>query len=390
MRIARSVKLWSALLIISVPLLFTLRAEAVPRLVLRVTDTSAVPRDTGYLGIYMTNRMDTVSGFELTLLVDKPNLIGFLPSFDTSHTLTFDWEYVSAQLVTSPQTGIKIFALATYVPPVKPGIPPASSPRLLLKIPYFVRVIPDSATDRIATISIAQDVADFGFASKQGQSIGLVSDTIYDTACFQCTLRDIDGVCLTYGPSSPPCDSISITRTPVNPHIDSGIVSLISGSVTLLPDCHPVPLAGDVNGSGTVDSADLNTLRAYVQYGTGVLAQSKNADLNQDCCLNWSDYAVLDQYLRLGPGSVTLPSCVCASPVRCCCVGKRGNLNNDQLDMIDLSDLSYLVAFLTGGVTILPCQQKADINGSGIVDLADLSRLVAFLIGGGPQPDLCP
>jgi hypothetical protein len=391
MRIARSLNLWSALFIISVPFLFTLRVEADPRLALRVIDTSAIPRDTGYLGIYLTNPLDTVSGFELTLLVDKPELMGFLPSFDTSHTLTNHWEYFHVELVTLPMTGIKIYALATLAPPVKPGIPPASSPRLLLKIPFHAGVIPDSAVDRIATISIAQGVDDFGFSSREGQLIGLAWDTIYDTACFRCTNRDPEGGCMTYAPASPPCDSISVSQTTFNPHFDTSVVSFRAGSVTLLPDCHPTSLAGDVNGSGTVDSADLSFLGAFVQYGTVTLARPDEADLNQDSCINWVDYELLDQYLHSAPGTVTLPSCVRAAPARCCCLGERGNVTNDQADVIDVSDLSLLIAYLSGSVSTLPCSEKADTDGSGgRVDVADLSRLVSFLSGSGVQLAPCP
>jgi hypothetical protein len=68
---------------------------------------------------------------------------------------------------------------------------------------------------------------------------------------------------------------------------------------------------------------------------------------------------------------------VCAS----CCSGVTGNVN--MTGIVDLSDLSALVSYLTGGGYVLPCTPEANVNNSGIVDLSDLSALVSYLTGGG-------
>lgn len=64
-----------------------------------------------------------------------------------------------------------------------------------------------------------------------------------------------------------------------------------------------------------------------------------------------------------------------------CCQGKTGNV--DQSGIVDLADLSMLVAYLTAGTQILPCPAEANINRVGIVDLSDLSSLVSYLTDGG-------
>ena len=64
-----------------------------------------------------------------------------------------------------------------------------------------------------------------------------------------------------------------------------------------------------------------------------------------------------------------------------CCTGTTGNVN--MVGIVDLSDLSALVSYLTGGGYVLPCQPEANINTVGIVDLSDLSALVSYLTGGG-------
>jgi hypothetical protein len=71
-----------------------------------------------------------------------------------------------------------------------------------------------------------------------------------------------------------------------------------------------------------------------------------------------------------------------------CCVGVTGNVN--MLGIVDLSDLSALVSYLTGGGYVLPCSVEANVNGAGIVDLSDLSALVSYLTGGGYVLPNCP
>ena len=71
-----------------------------------------------------------------------------------------------------------------------------------------------------------------------------------------------------------------------------------------------------------------------------------------------------------------------------CCVGQTGNVNT--LGIVDLSDLSALVSYLTGGGYVLPCQPEANVNNLGIVDLSDLSALVSYLTGGGYVLPPCP
>ena len=65
----------------------------------------------------------------------------------------------------------------------------------------------------------------------------------------------------------------------------------------------------------------------------------------------------------------------------CCCIGVTGNVN--YTGIVDLSDLSSLVSYLTGGGYVLPCPDESNVNGIGIVDLSDLSSLVSYLTGGG-------
>ena len=64
-----------------------------------------------------------------------------------------------------------------------------------------------------------------------------------------------------------------------------------------------------------------------------------------------------------------------------CCSGTTGNVNSTGI--VDLSDLSALVSYLSGGGYVLPCPDAANVNATSIVDLSDLNALVSYLTGGG-------
>lgn len=76
-----------------------------------------------------------------------------------------------------------------------------------------------------------------------------------------------------------------------------------------------------------------------------------------------------------------------------CCKNNRGNANNDYNDLVDISDLLYLVdyAFVPGSPEPA-CQEEADVDGSGAIDVSDLLYLVdyMFLVPPGPAPVPCP
>ncbi len=73
-----------------------------------------------------------------------------------------------------------------------------------------------------------------------------------------------------------------------------------------------------------------------------------------------------------------------------CCVGFRGNIDNDFNDQIDIGDLVYFVAysFLSGPAP--DCFEEADINGSTSIDISDIVMLVSFMFSGGSAPVACP
>ena len=77
-----------------------------------------------------------------------------------------------------------------------------------------------------------------------------------------------------------------------------------------------------------------------------------------------------------------------------CCIGMRGNVNNDAEDLLDIEDIVYFVdyQFQRSPVPPPPCFEEADINADGIWDVADLVDLIAYMFyqPPGDPPANCP
>ncbi len=77
-----------------------------------------------------------------------------------------------------------------------------------------------------------------------------------------------------------------------------------------------------------------------------------------------------------------------------CCKGMRGNIDNDQSDVLDITDIVYMVNY-SFGVPTGPapiCFEEADVNGDSSLDITDIVYLVnySFSDPSGPAPVSCP
>lgn len=77
-----------------------------------------------------------------------------------------------------------------------------------------------------------------------------------------------------------------------------------------------------------------------------------------------------------------------------CCVN-RGNVDDlvGPAGPVDVSDMTYLVAYLYTDGQPPPCEEEGNVDGqfwAGPIDIADLTYLVAYLFTGGPPPPPCP
>ena len=78
-----------------------------------------------------------------------------------------------------------------------------------------------------------------------------------------------------------------------------------------------------------------------------------------------------------------------------CCCTDRGNIDDvvGVAGPIDISDLTFLVAYIFQSGQVIPCPEQGNVDGitgvAGPVDVADLTYLVAYLFQGGPAPPAC-
>ena len=75
-----------------------------------------------------------------------------------------------------------------------------------------------------------------------------------------------------------------------------------------------------------------------------------------------------------------------------CCIGNRGNVNNDPQDLVNILDLTYLVnrIFRNGPVPVCPEEANLNDDPNELVNILDLVFLVNRIFRSGPAPGPCP
>ena len=74
-----------------------------------------------------------------------------------------------------------------------------------------------------------------------------------------------------------------------------------------------------------------------------------------------------------------------------CCIGQRGDINNDGVDA-NILDLTYLIDRIFRGGPLLNCDEEGNLDQDveANVNILDLTYLVDFIFRGGPAPPDCP
>lgn len=278
-------------------------AEAqIPQLVLTVPDTTMQAGQTeALLNIYMDNYFDTIAGFQFVLVSERPDLLLFNfdnGGFDTTGTLVSGFEYVEAIDRASDQSEIWFRCIANL--PFDTihnwGFPPQQG-GVVVKIPVNTSSNPNPDSGLTSVLSITTPV---DFSDPWGNSIGVVTETLYDTLYFLCNLWQND-TCLEWievDPDSSSYDSIYVD-TVLYGYLDTTVVILNDGSVTIeLPD-----LQCDYNSDGNINVVDVTFL---VQCLFGMpppeICESVTCDADGSGSMNVADLTHLVNYLfRGGP-----------------------------------------------------------------------------------------
>jgi hypothetical protein len=272
-----------------------------PVLEVRVADTTALEGQTdAVIPIYMRNYQDTIAAFEVTLTSDHPDVLEFqLDSLATEGTLVSSWQFLSIAEVAADTVEIKAIA-NTINPPYTPGIGyPQFGDIPLVKVLANVGAVPDTTQTPSIAISIIRDYHDFCFSDERGNTIGLRYDTVYDTTYYVCTEwepgPEEDSTCVNWEEvAGPPADSVAIYISYKNHYIDSTLVYIFDGSLTLLECCQ---LPGDADRSGNLNLLDATYIISYLYKNGPAPVCYPEADFNCDCTINILDARCLIIYI---------------------------------------------------------------------------------------------
>ncbi len=161
-----------------------------------------------------------------------------------------------------------------------------------------------------------------------------------------------------------------------------------------------VPFASAVDSQLTLTTEDLYqagvlstaTLQLTVSYPTPLMRLSVPTQIltwtvGADCNGNGvRDPIDLSNHTSLDANFNSIPD-ECDALI--CCSGKTGNVDGDAGDVVDISDVTSTVDYLSGGYPISNCFSENDVDKSGAIDISDLMALIDFLASGLPLP-LCP
>ena len=75
-----------------------------------------------------------------------------------------------------------------------------------------------------------------------------------------------------------------------------------------------------------------------------------------------------------------------------CCIGDKGNVDGDPLDVVNILDLTFLIDRIFRGGPPPPCPQEANLNDDpeNTVNILDLTFLIDRIFRSGPAPGPCP
>jgi hypothetical protein len=336
----------AVLVLAAVGCLGTIGQAQTPVLELRVsTESVPLPAGGGTIKIYITNHVDTIAGFQVWLMLDRPDVIKFVETtnphlqFDISGTVMGDWQIVDVRTLSGYGYDAYTIGLADdiTVPPLVHGFGPSDTERELIKIPFVFLPGVDTMTDRIVNIFVNSDFKDhFAFSRPNGTLI----------------------------------DGIDV----INGVIDTTKIKVRPGMVT--PACSA---DGDVNVDGIpLTVADwVELIRIY----NGMIpldSQIWRADLNGDCIIDSVDVNLYECLFQHGMSCLPgWPRVTCCNPqIKLCCAGLVGNVDCDPGNSVDISDLTALIDHLYVTLTPLCCWGEANIDGAASIDISDLTALI--------------
>ena len=212
------------------------------------------------IDFFMKNYIETVTRFELLILLNQPDIIGFESYLDTNGTLISGWESVQSYNLDGLENNIYINAQADVANPPEytPGIEPQTGEIPLFRLVAHSYIFPDTVPDQTVGLWLQPNPSWFKFFNV-GELIGIYQDTVCDSVYFRCVYWIDDTICLEWEPTQfPPYDSAAFECDHILV-VDTNAVKVYNGSVTVL-----LSTCGDVNGNGDIDISDITALISFL------------------------------------------------------------------------------------------------------------------------------
>ncbi|HWR82354.1 MAG TPA: integrin alpha, partial [Candidatus Deferrimicrobium sp.] len=157
-------------------------------------------------------------------------------------------------------------------------------------------------------------------------------------------------------------------------------------------------MPGNDDGASNAGGSILFSGGAVIAPDTSILGNGTDEEMGESVVL-WKGYGSADAYV-FAAGASAYDSfrgriALYRKPSSASCCVHRGNVDGviGPAGPVDVSDLTFLVAFLFSGGTTPPCVDEGNVDGvigpAGPIDVSDLTYLVAFLFSGGAAPPPC-
>jgi hypothetical protein len=282
-------------------------------IIITIDDVVAEPGQQNVpIPIYLNNYGDTLAAFMLWLQLDRPDICEFryecdtidpyqvcYVEIDTAGTLISGWE--TAFAVTPSRFGFDAKIVAFCL--TSPGIGQYSGSTPLIKVIADAYYIPDTLADRTAAIHLNPDLMHVQFSDPDGNSLGVIKDTIVDTTCYNC-INWHEDVCLEWELAPGTTGDSCAYDTTVGYILDTaGAVKLTDGSLTIL-DVSP---CGDFTADGFVNILDIVALIRFI-YGSRIdyrIRSYEEGDMNGDGSVNLLDIVYLINFVyNEGPSPI--------------------------------------------------------------------------------------
>lgn len=298
-------------------------AASALEIILQLDDEDVGVSDAGtWIPIYLTNILQHVGGFELSLLLDRPDLFKFSSdsvvettivcidtldcdpadtTIDTVSSTAVDtagyalsgWEFVEGRALSD--FNWKLAALANQAGDLVPPLEPTGTPRLLARV-YIERIasaeLLDTLQDRTVLVYIISSLT--SFSTPGGVTIGR-----YDSLVTLSPPRlDTNIDCDTVSPFA--CDTTEVISTlDTVYYTDPTNFAFIGGSRSFSSSC----VSGDVNETGAINSADIIYLVNFVfKGGPEPTCSPLSGDVNCTSAINSADIIFLVNYVfKAGP-----------------------------------------------------------------------------------------